>query len=52
VLYVLAPDDAKNTLEKKLACDLVYMVVMHKSLLKTMMSQYQKYFLGIKVASA
>jgi len=51
-LGVLATDDAKNTLEKELACDLVYMVVMHKSWLKTVMSQYQGYFLGIKVASA
>jgi hypothetical protein len=52
VLGLLASDDAKNTLEKKLVCDLVYMVVMHKSWLKTVMSQYQEYFLEIKVASA
>ena len=42
----------KNVLEKKLVCDLVYTVVMHKSWLIKVMSQYQEYFLGIKAASA
>ena len=49
---VLASADAKNALEKKLVCDLVHTVVMHKSWLIKVMSQYQEYFLGIKAASA